>query len=42
MGFLEDFAACGAGEDIVAEREEEVGVGGDIGFGLFFIWVGLG
>lgn len=42
MRFLEDFAARGAGEDIVAEREEEVGVGGDVGFGLFPIRVGLG
>lgn len=33
VGFLKDLAACGAGEDIVAEWEEEVVISGDAGFG---------
>lgn len=34
VGLLEDLAARGAGEDVVAEREEEaVVIGGDVGFG---------
>lgn len=32
LGFREDFAAGGAWEDIVSEREEEVGIGRNIGF----------
>lgn len=45
MGLLENLAARSAGEDVVAEREEEVGVGRDAGFGarngLIPIRVGL-
>lgn len=45
VGFLEDLAARGAGEYVVAEREEEVGVGGDVRFGTrpgwFSVRVGL-
>jgi len=45
VGFLEDLTARGAGEDVVAEREKEVGVGGDVGFGTrpgwFSVRVGL-
>lgn len=33
VGFLEDLAARGAGENVVAEWEEEVAIGGDVGFG---------
>lgn len=39
VGLLEDLAARGAGEDVVAEWEEVVVVvGGDVGFGFLPAW----
>lgn len=39
LWFREDFAAGGAGEDIVSEREEGVGSGRNVGFGEGARWV---